>query len=70
MDNVGKTPFWGRCGKCAHEWVILWTPMTLEKFAKLAKAQMCPKCHEEKEIFCGRDESVLNVIPISNEVKP
>ena len=44
--------------------------MTLEKFAKLAKAQMCPKCHEEKEIFCGRDESVLNVIPISNEVKP
>jgi rubredoxin len=47
--------FWVRCRTCGHEWIAAYLPMTLTTFAKVAGRSICPKCGEDKDVFCGRN---------------
>lgn len=47
-----KRPMWILCGKCRHEWILLYTPMEMGLVGKAMKSAMCPMCGAGvKDIF-------------------
>jgi len=67
IEDIEKTPFWVHCKTCGHEWILLYAPIPMAKFARIAKSPHCPKCHEEKKVFCGRDDTKQTVVSIKEE---
>lgn len=46
-----KTPFYGYCGDCLHEWVICYLPMEVSAAVKFM-TNPCPKCVSSKVYVC------------------
>lgn len=43
-----REPFTVRCAKCAHEWVVFYTPIPLDQSARMLKSARCPMCFGTK----------------------
>lgn len=52
-----KKPFYAHCKDCGHEWVVFYTPLTMDKagmkLLKCAGKSPCPKC-TGKKVYAGK----------------
>lgn len=57
MTDEAKTPFYSKCGACAHVWIIAYLPMKMIAAARVMGAVHCPKCGEgPKNIFPAKQD--------------
>jgi Zn finger protein HypA/HybF involved in hydrogenase expression len=50
-----RKPFYGRCNKCDHTWVIMYYPLALTAAVKLLRAA-CPMCGGRKHVVIPKQE--------------
>lgn len=43
-DVAGSNPVWGECKDCLYVWIVLYTPMLLDKAARVMRSVHCPRC--------------------------
>lgn len=45
MEAEDERPeFWVKCRACAFCWVAAYLPISVDRFAKIARGSRCPKC--------------------------
>ena len=60
--DYGTKPFWVKCAKCAHCWIVAYAPFELGAFAKIAKANSkhCPKCGARGAVVAKQHDGILD----------
>jgi len=52
MTPSTSEPILVHCGDCGHDWAMGFAPISIDLFAKLAKASLCPACGS-KHVLTG-----------------
>lgn len=55
----GDKPFWAKCKKCAHCFIVAYTPMELRAFAKCCAKAICPKCGADSPWVAKQNDGEL-----------